>query len=420
MMDRLKQLLGLQALPKDLSYEQARDVLEEQNLKARKELASRKDAAPEMLYYLTGDAVPDVRRAVAANPSTPIKASEKLANDPEEDVRAELARRIARLVPGADETMQSDLHHRVIALLEKLAEDRLPRVRAIISEEIKSSQTVPKHLVMKLAKDTELSVCAPVLEYSPLLSDADLMELIAGSAVAGVSEAVAKRAHLSDDVADSIAKTLDVAAVTKLLSNPNAQIREDTLDQIINMAVEEEMLHEPLVLRPSLSMRAVRRIASFVARALLEELLEKSDLDDGTRKQVQKKVLERVEKEDVDAPKQNVKLATIRKLYEEGKLNDKAVAKLTGAGGKEAVALALALLIKEPVQKVTKVLESKSPEAITSLCWLAKVSMRTAHEVQKTFHVPYDKLLLPRGGFDYPMDEKKIVWQLEFLGFTKD
>ena len=420
MMDRLKHLLGLRALPKDLSYEKARSVLEEQNLKARKELASREDAAPEMLYYLSDDETVDVRRAVAANPATPIKASEKLADDPAGDVRAELARRIARLVPGADEHMQADLRQRVIVLLEKLAEDRLPRVRAIISDEIKSSQNVPRHIVKKLAHDSELSVCAPVLEYSPLLSDTDLMELIAGSAVNGASEAIAKRAHLSSDVADAVARTLDVAAVTNLLSNPNAQIREDTLDQIINMAVDEDLLHEPLVLRPNLSMRAVRRIASFVARALLEQLLEQSDLDDGTRKQVQKKVLERVEKEDIDAPKTDIKLATVRKLYEEGKLDDKAVAKLALPGGKEAVALALALLTKEPVQKIAKIAESRSPEAITSVCWLAKLSMRTAHAVQKTFLVPYDKLLLPRGGFDYPLEEKKMVWQLEFLGLSSD
>lgn len=419
MKNLLKKVLGFSVLPRSLSYDEARTVLEKQNRAARKELAGREDAPPEMLYYLSGDEKEDVRAAVAANPSTPIQASERLADDPDGGVRSELARRIARLVPGADEAMQEDLRERVIVLFEKLAADKLPRVRAIIAEEIKASPNVPRHVVKQLARDAEISVCGPILEYSPLLSDADLMDLISGSAVDGAIEAVARREHIGEGVADAVARTLDIPAVTALLSNPNVQIREDTLDRLIGEAVGIEALHKPLVMRPNLSLRAIRRIASFVARSLLEDLAARSGLDEETKVYLRDRVLARVAEEKEDAERADNTMADIRKMYEAGRLDDPAVTKLADAGQAEGVILALSLLAGEQVKKVNIVAESRSAEAVTALCWKAGLSMRTAHAVQKAVHIPFDQILLPKGGFEYPIDEARLNWQLEFFGIEE-
>jgi uncharacterized protein (DUF2336 family) len=411
----LKKAFGLDILPSNLSYENARAVLEKHNRTARMELAERRDAPPEMLYYLSEDEIASVRAAVAANPATPIQASERLVDDPEADVRAELARRIGRLVPGADLEMQADLRDRVLALIEKLAADKLPRVRAIIAEEIKAADNVPRHVVQALARDTEITVCGPVLEYSPLLSDVDLMELVAGSAVEGAAKAIAQRSNVSEDLAAAIANTLDIPAVTALLANPNVLIREDTLDLIITEAAELEILHEPLVMRPNLSLRAIRHIASFVARSLLEDLVARSDLDKDTEAFLRKRVLERVEEETTDAEKADKALADIRRAHKEGKLNDKSVTRFADLNERENIALALSLLASQPAKKVQEILDSKSPEAVTALCWCAGLSMRTAHAVQKAVRIPHDAMLLPKGGFDYPMTDEKMRVQLAFF-----
>jgi uncharacterized protein (DUF2336 family) len=417
MKNLLRKIFSWRALPQELSYEESRAVLEKHNRKTRRELASRPDAAPEVLYYLSEDEMLDVRVAVAANPSTPIQASELLADDPEEQVRVELARRISRLVPGADETLQGDLLERVIALVEKLAEDRLPRVRAIVAEEIKATTNVPARIVKKLAYDAEISVSAPILEYSPLLSDADLMELIAESAVDGAAEAIASRAEVGEDLVETIARSMDVPAVTALLANPNAQIREDTLDLLISRAIDIDALHEPLAMRPNLSMRAIRRIASFVARSLLEDLLEREGLDVETQKHLRDRVMERVEGED-GSEKLDATLASVRSAFEAGKLDDPSVTKLADAGEKECLGMALSLLIGEPVKKISEVMDTRSPEAITAMCWKAGLSMRTALAVQKALHIKHPDLLLPKDGFEYPLDGEKLNLQLEFFGIA--
>src|SRR5262249_22807194 len=135
---------------------------------------------------------------------------------------------------------------------------------------------------------------------SPLFSDDDLIEIIAGARVEGKLTAIARRAAVGTGVADAIVATLDVSAVAALLANANAQIREDTLDKIIGGAAEMEAWHQPVVMRADLSLRAVRRIAGFVASSLIAQLQQRSDLDDETASLLTKRVRERIEVESLN------------------------------------------------------------------------------------------------------------------------
>jgi uncharacterized protein (DUF2336 family) len=74
---------------------------------------------------------------------------------------------------------------------------------------------------------------------------------------------VSWRAAVSDKVSGAIVAANDTPAMVTLFVNPNAQIREDTLDEIIKTAEQAEPLHEPLVSRPELSQGAIRRVAGF-------------------------------------------------------------------------------------------------------------------------------------------------------------
>ncbi len=105
----ISRLVGQEAREGKMSYEEARAALESHALKARRFLAGRPDVEPEILYYLAADEAVDVRKLVAANPSTPHQANKTLTDDCDDDVRCELARKIGRLVPG----LEADEGHRV-------------------------------------------------------------------------------------------------------------------------------------------------------------------------------------------------------------------------------------------------------------------------------------------------------------------
>ncbi len=416
----LKRVLGITNLPAALSYEEARSVLETHEQKLEEELAGRQDAEPEMLYYLAERGSPKARRAVAANPATPAPANLILSGDIEPDVRAELARKIGRLLPDLLKSERDQVCQLTLETLQRLAADHLPRVRAILAEEIKHLDCVPREIIAALARDLEEDVAVPVLAYSPLLSDEDLIEIVASARVQAAVAAVAGRAQVNEKVSAAIVATLDVPAVARLLANPNAKIREDTMAEIVERAESVKSWHGVLVMRTDLSLRALRRIAGFVGTALLRELAERHDLDKDTRSQLNKTLRARIEKEhfqshdDEDRAKNEAQRA-----FESGQLDEAFVEAAVESGNRELVIESLALLAKAPRPVIEKIIAARSAKAITALVWHAGLSMRVAFKIQMlTVKLKGGELLPARSGVAYPLAEAEMRWHLSYFGFS--
>lgn len=417
MLQRIKTIFGGEkTLPGTLSVEEEQKILKAGSEGQKKQLAVREDARPEVLYFLAEDQSASVRRLIAGNSSTPIQADEILKNDTDEDVRAELARKIGRLVPDMKSDEQTALRDKSIGLLETLAKDQLSKVRAIVAEEIKGSSDVPKALVDQLARDIEGIVCGPVLQYSPLLNDDDLREIIAAGTSSAALEAIASRETVSETIASDIAGTLDVPAVSALLTNQNAQIREETLDRIISQAESVEDLHQPLSLRPQLSIRAMKRIAGFVASALVHAMMEQSELSEEQADELLDKVRERLADERVGDDEQAQLAAKAQDYFERGMLDDEFVVAQISENRRELLMQCLAVMADLPVDTVRQVIMSKSGRAVSALCWKADLKMRTAYDVQTQFAlVPTAQLLLAKDGNKYPINENELEWHLSYF-----
>lgn len=413
----LSRLFGRRKLPSELRYEDARHVLEGHRHEMKCELAVRSDAPPEALYYLACDDDPQVRTLVAANPASPIQADELLHTDADGEVREELARKIARLMPDMPLRERSTVQQRMVTLLERLAADELPRVRAIVAEEIAHCPTISKRLAKRLATDVEIAVCGPMLQYSPLLSDEDLIEIIATTQVHGAAAAIARRENLPANVSDAVVSTLDVSAVAQLLANPDAKVREETLDRVIARAAGIEAWHQPLVMRTDLSLRAVRRIATFVSRSLIDKLVHTHALDEETSDWLKARVRGAIEKEASTGKPPPAAEEAIRMAHDEGRLGDEIVTDAVTTSQKPAVIFALSLLAGVDEVRIEKIIAAQSGRGITALCWKAGLSMRTALAIQTHIaHVPKDQLALPRDGIGYPMTPDEMSWHLQYFG----
>ncbi|UTW58521.1 DUF2336 domain-containing protein [Kordiimonas sp. SCSIO 12603] len=417
MLDKLKSMLGGQKkLPEKLSKADEEKILEQGSDQERLLLASRKDARPEVLYYLAEDKSPEVRKLIAQNPSAPVQADEILQNDDDEEVREELARKIGRIVPGLESGERTALQEKTIKVMEELAQDQLPKVRAVIAEEIKSATNVPKHVVDKLARDMEAIVCGPILQYSPMLNDDDLREIIAAGATGTALEAIANREFVSEVVADDIAASLEIPAIAALLTNKNAQIREDTLDQIISQAESVEDLHKPLALRPQLSIRAMKRIAGFVASALVHSMMEQSELDETQAEELLDRVRDRIENERVGESEEANLAKTAQDYYSRGMLNDKFVIEQINENRRELLIQCLAVMADLPAMTIRQIIHSKSGRAVTALAWRAELKMRTAYELQTKFAlVPTAQLLSGKDGDKYPIGKDELEWHLSYF-----
>ena len=189
----IKKILKGLGIGKYMTYERASELARHEDLDVRLELAGRDDVKPEILYYLAEDEDSDVRREIAANEKTPRQADKLLATDVDDRVRCDLAFKIGRLIPGLTERESTKLQNLTFEVLSILARDQLPRVRQVVAEEIRHAEHVPGAIIQDLAQDIELIVSAPILEYSVLLSDHDILEIVANSADSGVLSAISRR-----------------------------------------------------------------------------------------------------------------------------------------------------------------------------------------------------------------------------------
>jgi uncharacterized protein (DUF2336 family) len=157
--------------------------------------------------------------------------------------RAEATRSLARawLISNLSEDDRAAAEGALLMLLD----DASPLVRQAMAEVFAGSADAPAAIVQALSLD-QPSVALPILEYSPLLLDADLVDLVA----TGNSEtqcAIARRMNLPASVCAAVAEVGSPAAALELIENPHAVLAPFSWDRIVERhghlaAIRESML----------------------------------------------------------------------------------------------------------------------------------------------------------------------------------
>ena len=151
-----------------------------------------------------------------------------------------------------------------------LVDDASPLVRRIFSETLAPAPQAPRHIVIALAND-QSDVAAPVLSWSPVLRDAELIDCAAiGDACA--QTAIATRPDLSAPVTAALAEVGGLRAVLALCDNATADVPDFSLARIVERfgedgAVREALLGRadlPVGLRHSLVVATARHLSAFI------------------------------------------------------------------------------------------------------------------------------------------------------------
>ncbi len=405
-----------------LGYEETKRLARDGDPKVRARLADREDIRPEILYFLAEDDSPEVRCRIASNRMTPHQADLILARDRNEAVRRHLAGKIAELLPELDAKEQAEAREYVLEVIEILVQDEAVRVRQVVAETLKEMASAPVGVIQQLARDAEEVVACPVLEFSPLLSDQDHLDIIEEGCASGRLKSISRRKGVGEQVADAIVATEEREAITELLENKSAQIREETLDGLVNSALEVTAWHAPLVERPTLSLKAIKKLAAFVAHALLDILEAREDLDKKTARAVAKEVKRRLERDEKKSKKKKQDRpgkdtgARAKRMLSKGELNDEGLLRALNGGDRDLVRHALALRADLPLSLIDHILAAHSAKGVTALAWKAGCSMRFAKQLQiRMGGIPPSQVLNPRAGTDYPLSEGEMDWQIEFF-----
>ena len=332
----------------------------------------------------------------------------------EEEIRLHIARKISVLAPVLAQEQKHFLLLYVIRVLKSLAADQVTRVRQIIAEELRDSIHAPPEIIQKLARDEMFDVASPVLEYSPLLSDYELLDIIASANNGFASQIIAKRSSVSPRVSDAIIGSRDEIAIFELLRNPRANLSPHGIERVAAIAENHEPMHEPLVYRPELTAKTVNRIASFISMALLRDLEERGNLRPELIQDLKLSVSQRLQNTQLDRQRSAENEAT--ELFNSGALDSETLLTRIENGEVEFVLHALALRSHLGYNLVRKMIDSANPRVVVSLCWRAGLEMRDSIPIQlRLAQIHHKDALYARHGIDYPLSEEKMREYVEFF-----
>lgn len=410
-------------------YEEARAIAATGTSDKREAIAKCEDLPPELLYYFASDQDVGVRKAVAANPGTPLQADVILSNDKETSVRAVLAGKIANILPDIRADQSEKLATLAFQVLETLANDKATEVRQIVADSVRSLDNVPKPIAALLARDVEDSVALPIIEFSPLLDEQDLLDLV----VAGIGSkrlaAVSKREDLTPELIDAIVDTDDDSAVETLIGNEHAAIPDRTIDHIVEGSKNREQWQSALAGRSQLPLDMLIKLSKFATSSVLGRLRKRSDLGADVHEKLEKAVSERVSESiaDQDGPAPtgndeqdgvdpNSPLAKAKALHERGELTEATLLKAIKKGDENFVCAILAVLAGQPEGTVRRILKMDSAKSVLTLCWACGLTMTAAVAVQeKVVRLTSSKIMRPAAGGGYPLEEDDLEWQAGLL-----
>src|SRR5437879_979576 len=182
--------------------------------------------------------------------------------------RAEATRALARawLISDLTEDDRAAAEGALLMLLD----DASPLVRQAMAEVFARSVDAPAAIVQALSLD-QASVALPVLEHSPLLIDADLVDIIA-TGNCQMQCAIARRINLPASVCAAIAEVGTASAALELIENAYAELAPFSWDRIVERhghlaAIRESMLvleDLPAATRAALVAKLSETLAQFV------------------------------------------------------------------------------------------------------------------------------------------------------------
>jgi uncharacterized protein (DUF2336 family) len=190
----------------------------------------------------------------------------QLAVNPQGTSREEIYLAVASLYriqgTGLNQRERALMHE----ILRRLTRDVEMTIRIALAERLADDTTAPLELILLLADDA-IEVARPLLLRSPLLSDEDILKLIADAGHEH-HEAAANRPHIGEPVTDLLAKSEKESVLVALVRNATAKISTVAYEALVEKSRRIASLQEPLTSRPDLPPVLATRMCEWVSDAL--------------------------------------------------------------------------------------------------------------------------------------------------------
>jgi uncharacterized protein (DUF2336 family) len=283
--------------------------------------------------------------------------------------RASAADRAAAITALARDYLYSDRPAQERAAVEgaliRALDDGSPLVRTALAQALAFSELAPPSVILALAAD-QAEVSNWVLEYSPLLVDADLVDAVAtGGPAAQV--AVASRTPLPCAVAAAIAEVATAEACLILIENDQAAIATFSLERIVARHGHLAAIREAMLARADLPATTRCAVVAKLSQTLAGFVTERAWLDEDRAQRIAREACEKATVSLAAVSPENEIAPLVRHLRESGQLTAGLILRALLSGNIELFEQALADLSGLPIARVSALVHDKRGNGLRAL-----------------------------------------------------
>jgi len=190
----------------------------------------------------------------------------QLAANPQGTTREEIFLAVASLYRVQGSYLNERERTLMREILRRLAGDVEMAIRIALAERLADDAAAPHDLILLLADD-KIEVARPLILRSPLLTEDDVLHLIAEYGEAH-HVAVASRANIGEPVSEALSKSEAEPVLTALVRNVTAKISSHVFETLIEKSKLIAGLQDPLARREDLPPVLATKMSAFVSDAL--------------------------------------------------------------------------------------------------------------------------------------------------------
>lgn len=280
--------------------------------------------------------------------------------------RDQLFRNMAQLYSYVSDRCDDEQVAQYDEVLCQLAELVEVEARTHVAKLLAPLDRAPGNVVNKLANDS-IEVAQPLLEFSNVLNDDDLIDIVSNQSEAH-RVAIAGRNNVPERVGEAIAEHGGTPSVARLVSNKTAELGRETVERLVVRAGSEPALADGLRGRTDIDWASLRSQINEAGRKILESLGSDAarPVDPVTAGKVNAVVYNRLRnRAGFSAQEWKVAYNQVKALSDRHQLDERALTRFARFGYGHHSAAALSVMLRVQPEVFVKWLAAQDYVAIT-------------------------------------------------------
>lgn len=200
---------------------------------------------------------------------------QKLSEKMPVGIRGGLASRMAESFVSGQ--IKEEDRETVEEIFRLLARDVEMQVRKALAENIKNSSLLPRDVVLVLARDIA-EVADPLVQYSPVLSDSDMLELLKETKSVSTRVAMASRQRVGLPLTIALIESGEDAVAKTIINNRGAELNDDAILEIADRFPDNGEIINMAMDRYPLPLPVAEKLISKISEGLRREIIAKTNV----------------------------------------------------------------------------------------------------------------------------------------------